>query len=313
MKRTIILSIALMLASGLQAQNTENVKFGNFEQWTVRMFKESGVLGGKTVPLYVVGPRDTIVGNKAYDYSKTIWASSNSFAQVMGITKISCSVMPDKGPSGTCARLETNMVKCKAIGIIDINVLAQGALFWGKVWEPITSTKTAEAAMEWGIPFTRKPAALIFDYKATLPNTGRLLKDNKEIDGYDPEEAMFILQKRWEDKDGNLHAKRVGTAIHLIEKSTGSWVKGMRVPVIYGDATKDPAYNKAMALMDASNKIRIYARNSRGESRQVIEEGWASPDETPTHALLNFTSGTQGAFCGALGNILWVDNVKLEY
>lgn len=313
MKKAVILTIALMLASAASAQKTENVKFGNFEQWTVRMFKESGVLGGKTVPLYVVGPRDTIVGNKKYDYSKTIWASSNSFAQVMGITKISTSVMPDKGPSGTCARLETNMVKCKAIGIIDISVLAQGALFWGKVWEPITSTKTAEAAMEWGIPFTKKPSAMIFDYKATLPNTGRLLKDNKEIDGYDPEEAMFILQQRWEDKEGNLHAKRVGTAVYLINRSTGSWVKGKRVPVIYGNASKDPSYNKAMALMDSSNKIRIYAKNSKGESKQVIEEGWASPDETPTHALMNFTSGTQGAFCGALGNILWIDNVKLEY
>ena len=313
MKKTVLLSIAILVAFVAQAQKIETVKYGNFNQWTVRMIKESGVVGGNTVPLYVVGPRDTIVGNKVYTYSKSPWASSNSFAQVMGITKVSCSVTPDKGISGTCAKLETVMVKCKAMGIIDINALAQGALFWGKVWEPITGTKGAESSMEWGIPFTKRPTAMIFDYKATLPNTGKLLKDGKEIGGYDPEEAMFLLQKRWEDENGNLHAKRIGTAVLLIDKSTGSWVQGKRVPVIYGDASKDPSFNSAMALMGSSNKIRIYAKNSKGVSKQVIEEGWASPDETPTHALMNFTSGTQGAFCGALGNILWIDNVKLEY
>lgn len=56
-----------------------------------------------------------------------------------------------------------------------------------------------------------------------------------------------------------------------------------------------------------------YARNSKGESVLIQENGWADADETPTHLILQFTSSFGGAFVGSPGNKLWIDNVCLVY
>lgn len=304
-------AIVLIAMTAVQAQKYEKVRFGDFEHWTVRSIKESAVLGGATQNLYVVGPTDTIVGNKTYDYRRTIWASSNAYAVVMGITKTSCSVTPDKGPTGRCAKLMTRMAHCKAIGIINIDVLSQGSIFWGRVLEPIKGTDNPMANMDWGIPFTKKPKAVVLDYRAIVPNTGKLIKGKKTIEGYDPEEVMFILQNRWEDAKGNIHAKRVGTAYYRISKSSTGWVKGHRIEVIYGDARTSPDYKPYMNLKTGDNSL--YAVNSKGKNVRIIEEGWGDDNTQVTHAIMCISTGTRGSFTGALDNTLWVDNIKLEY
>ena len=102
--------------------------------------------------------------------------------------------------------------------------------------------------MTWGIPFTKRPKALVYNYKAVIPNTGKLVRSTtfraSEFEGYDPAEIVLILQNRWEDDEGNIHAKRVGTAIAYVDKSTSGWVMDARLPVIYGDARKHKDYNK---------------------------------------------------------------------
>jgi hypothetical protein len=122
---------------------------------------------------------------------------------------------------------------------------------------------------------------------------------------------MLLLQHRWEDEDGNIHALRVGTAVHRISKSTGGWIKGLRVPVIYGDARGDSRFRDYMGLLQG--KQTLYALNSRGQRKPILEEGWADADRPVTHAVLQITAGSRGAFTGALGNTLWVDNIRLEY
>ena len=293
------------------AQRYEKVPFGDFEKWTIRYIKESALLGGKTQAVYMVAPNDTIRENAPYDYSRTIWSSSNAYAQVMGVTKASVSVTPDKGPSGTCARLETKFATCKAVGVVNVKVLSSGAIFWGRTLEPITGTKNPFSFMDWGIPFTKKPVAVVLDYRAVLPNTGKLVKGNKQIDGYDPEEIMLILQYRWEDSEGNIHAKRVGSAFHHIDRTTDGWVKNFRIPVIYGNAEKNPSYKKYMGLKKGERTL--YAVNSKGRSMPIIEEGWAEPSSPVTHAIMSIATGTQESFTGAPGNTMWVDNIRLEY
>ena len=86
------------------AQRFEKVPFGDFEQWTRREIRESGILGGNIRTVYVIGPEETIEGNIPYDYSRTIWASSNAYARVAGITKASVTVEPAKGPDGLPGR-----------------------------------------------------------------------------------------------------------------------------------------------------------------------------------------------------------------
>ena len=296
------------------AQRTELVPMGDFEQWTTRHIKESAILGGDVKTIYVVGPEETIEGNKVYDYSRTIWASSNAYARVSGVTKTSLTVQPDEGPTGRCARLDTRFAECKVAGLVEIRVLASGCLYWGKMLEPVTGVKNPYAFMDWGIPFTKRPSALVLDTKAELPNTGVLVRgttfSTKEFPGEDPCQIMLILQQRWEDDEGNIHALRVGTAFRRISKSTGGWTKNLRIPVIYGDARQDVGYRDYMGLLQG--KMTLYAVNSKGKKKPILEEGWADPGAPVTHAILQITAGSRGAFTGALGNTLWVDNVRLE-
>lgn len=308
--------ILLLLVSQLAfGQRYEKVPFGDFEQWAVRYITESKVIGGQEKTVYMVGPTDTIQGNVPYSYENTIWSSSNVYAKVMGVTKTSTNVMPDKGPTGKCAKLVSQLASCKVIGLININVLATGSIFWGVTQEPVSSINNPYAVMTWGIPFTKRPKAMLFNYKAYLPDTGKLIKStafrSSEFEGYDPFEAVFILQNRWEDAKGNIHAKRVGTAIYQIEKSSSGWVMDQRIPVIYGDARKSEDYKPYMDLI--SGYKNMYALNSKGEKKIIHEEEWADPDCPVTHAIMWFSSGSSGAFIGALGNVLWVDEIRLEY
>ena len=306
----------LLLASQLAfGQRYEKVPFGDFEQWAVRYITESKVIGGQEKTVYMVGPTDTIRGNVPYSYENTIWSSSNVYAKVMGVTKTSTNVTPAKGPTGRCAKLVTQMASCKVAGLININVLAAGSIFWGETQEPVSSINNPYAVMSWGIPFTKRPKALLFHYKAYIPNNGKLIKSTtfraSESEGYDPAEVVFVLQNRWEDAEGNIHAKRVGTAICQIDQSAPHWVMDFRIPVIYGDARKDKDYRPFMDLITGFKNL--YAFNSKGKKKLVLEEGWADPDTPVTHAIMWFSSGSCGAFIGALGNVLWVDEVRLEY
>ena len=314
-KIQIVAVLLLVAALPARAQRTEPVPFGDFEHWTVRHIRESAVLGGEVKTLYVVGPDETIDGNKTYDYSSTIWASSNAYARVSGVTKTSVTMEPDEGPTGKCARLSTRFASCKVAGLVEIKVLATGALYWGKMLEPVTGVKNPYAFMDWGIPFTERPSALVLDSKAELPDTGTLVRgttfSTKEFPGEDPCQILLLLQSRWEDEDGNIHALRVGTAVRRIGKSTDGWVKGLRVPVIYGDARKDARFRDYMGLLQGAQGL--YALNSRGQRKPILEEGWGDADAPVTHAVLQITAGSRGAFTGALGNTLWVDNIRLEY
>ena len=298
-----IVAALLLAASPAFAQRIEPVPFGDFEQWTRREIKESGILGGNVRTVYVIGPEETIRGNIPYDYSRTIWASSNAYARVAGITKTSVTVEPAQGPDGLCARLTTRFAECKVAGVVNISVLATGSIYWGKMLEPVTGVKDPFSMMDWGIPFTGKPSALLLDICTELPNTGKLVRgttfSHKEFPGEDPCQIMLLLQHRWEDADGNIHALRVGTAIRRIGQSTDGWVQDMRIPVVYGE--------------HVNLSSTLYAVNSRGERKPILEEGWADEKTPVTHAILQISAGSCGAFTGALGNTLYVDNIRLEY
>ena len=66
-----------------------------------------------------------------------------------------------------------------------------------------------------------------------------------------------------------------------------------------------------MGLIGGSESF--YALNSKGKNVPIKEEGWADPNETPTHIVLKFDSSHGGAYVGTIGNTLWIDNVKFVY
>ena len=304
MEKVKVMLLVLFCTLPLAAQRVELLPYGDFEQWTTRQIKESAILGGEVKTLYTLGPLE-----------KTPWASSNALAKISGVTKTSLSVEPDNGPSGRCAKLSTVFASCRVAGLVDIEVLATGSLYWGRMFEPITGVKNPYANMDWGIPFTSHPSALLIDYKALLPATGKLVKGTTfrktEFPGEDPCQVLLLLQRRWEDADGNIHAERVGTAVLRIGRSTAGWVKDKRIPVLYGDIRNQQGYRSYMDLVKGEKTL--YTVNSRGKRVPIREEGWAAADASCTHAVLQISSGCQGGFTGAPGNTLWVDNLRMEY
>jgi hypothetical protein len=213
--------------------------------------------------------------------------------------------------------MTTLMEHCKAIGIINIDVVVAGSIFLGEMLEPISSTKEPYSKMEMGVAFTKRPTALQFDYKLSMPDasTGRTYSSGfgkkKTLTGNDNAEVYIILQRRWEDADGNLYAKRVGTGRERYSKSTNGWVNNHRIKIHYGDITNESYYKSYMGLISADKSY--YAKNSKGKMVPVKEVGWDSADATPTHMLVMASSGSGTAYIGTIGLTLWVDNFALVY
>lgn len=316
-KQGILLGLFGLMGLEASAQKDELIKFGNFDQWVTRHIKESAILGGAHKILMEVGPETTIEKNQAYvNLGGSPWATSNVYAKVCGVVKTNTSVYPDTHGNGKCAKLVTHTESAKAVGIVNITVLAAGSLYTGKMVEPITSSKNPMSKLCLGVPFKRRPKALKFDYKVKVTGEANRQKitgfsKDKTIPGQDYAQATCILQKRWEDADGHIHALRVGTMVHRFSKSVESWQEGQSFPILYGDITKHADFKPFMGLI--SGEQTYYAENSKGKNVPILEEGWAAADETPTHVIVKFDSSHGGAYVGSIGNTLWVDNVKFVF
>ena len=133
----------------------------------------------------------------------------------------------------------------------------------------------------------------------------------KVIEGKDMAECVCLLQKRWEDEEGNIHALRVGTMRVRFDKNTSGWVEGKEFPIKYGDISKESYYRDWMGMV--TGERTYHAMNSQGKTVPIREEGWADANETPTHLIVKFDSSYGGAYVGTEGNTLWIDNVKFVY
>ena len=110
---------------------------------------------------------------------------------------------------------------------------------------------------------------------------------------------------------GTIFAKRVGTAYERYDQEVKEWQNGHRIEIHYGDITGKDFYQPYMDLVKGESTQ--YAANSQGKIVPIQEIGWASPDTTPTHIILRFSSGHGGAYIGAPDAKFWIDNVKLVY
>ncbi|MDE7385553.1 MAG: PCMD domain-containing protein [Muribaculaceae bacterium] len=313
------LMIFLGVAVGsAMAETVVPISFGNMNNWEVRLIPESGIIGGNTKTLYAIAPNDTVDGNIAYkNKGGSPWATCNILAHVKGITKGSNAVFPDsRGAGNRAAKLSTMIERVKVIGLINIDVLVGGSIFLGEMIEPITSTSNPYGNMVMGVPFTKRPKALQFDYKLLMPDSNERTYSSgfgrkKTLPGHDEAEVYIILQRRWEDANGNLYAKRVGTGRERYGKTTDGWVNGHRIEVKYGDITGQPGYKDYMGLIPEDKCY--YARNSKGVMVPVHEVGWDSPDATPTHLMVMASAASGTAYIGTVGLTLWVDNFGLVY
>lgn len=305
-----------LLATGSVAQEREEpILYGNMNHWVARNIKESDIIGGNAKTLYEIGPDRTVNGNVPYkNLGKSPWATSNVMAKVMGIVKTNSSVYREARGNGYCAKLATHIEHVKVLGMIDISVLAAGSIFLGDVHEPISGSKDGERALNWGIPYTKRPKALRFDYRVALTNEPNRIKQTgfskvQTVAGKDCATAVLLLQKRSEDSKGNVTAKRVGTVVVEYRNSSSGWVNNATYQVLYGDLRHRQGYNERLMGLRQTD----YVRNSKGKSVVLKEVGWADAGEQPTHLIVQFSSSNGGAFIGSPGNTIWIDNVRLVF
>lgn len=309
------LSVVLADGDGVTSENVVPFAYGDMDNWIVREIHESGIIGGNTKWLYELGPSDTIVGNTAFrNMGGSPWATSNVMAKVAGVVKTNTSVFPEKRGDGMCARMVTRYESVKVFGLVDIEVIAAGSVFLGTVHEPIKGTKNPQAMLQSGVPFSKKPKALRFDYKVkAAPEKNRVrstgFSRKSTVAGQDSLAVILLLQKRWEDAEGNVYSKRVGTMVQRYTESTPDWVNDATYPILYGNITSKPEYKPYMRIQVEER----YTLNSKGKSVPIQEVGWAEPGEAPTHMVLQFTSSHGGAYIGSPGNTFWIDNVELIY
>ena len=311
------LFVFAILSLYLHAQEeVEYLPYGKMDSWTVRYIKESFLLGGKTRTLYVIAKTDTIRQNKPYPYGEngSPWGTSNAYAKVLGVEKAAVSVTPEKRGNGYCCRLETTLQTVTAVGI-DLKALATGSLFTGRLIDPVTleGCKAPIKTIDMGIPFTKRPKALMLDYKAVIQQGKDLIKATGStkvttVKGQDAGEIVLFLQHRWEDDNGNIFAYRVGTACERITQSIPTWQNDHKLPVRYGDITQSSDYKTWEKL----SKDRFMARNSKGKIVPVQEVGYKA-DVEPTHLILQISAGCQEPFVGCPGNVVWCDNIRLVY
>jgi hypothetical protein len=318
--RLVVLMAGLVLCGQMRAQ--EDVvklinEYGKFDSWCRREVKESGLIGGNTEHLYeFYGDTTEIHQTGKTPFSAPegyLWRTNNVLAIVAGIVKTNNTVYPEKRGEGYCVRLETHLEEVKVLGMINMDVTCQGAIMIGQLPEPITTTKDPMSKVLYGVPFTQCPKAVRLDYKADVCHEvirGTGFSKLKPMGYEDHAEITVMLQKRWEDEDGNIHALRVGTAIERIQQDIPQWVNGHELVIGYGDITGNPYYKDYMGLKtDPETAYR--AVNSKGDVVMIIEEGWAPEGTEPTHLLLHAISSCGQAFYGGLGNTLWLDNVEV--
>ena len=252
-------------------------EYGKLDAWCQREIKESSLIGGNTEYLYEFygNPTDTLkTGKEPYsgpaDY---LWRTNNVLAIVAGVVKTNNTVYPEKRGEGYCARIETHIEEVKVLGLVNMDVTCQGAILIGELPEPITTTKDPRSKVLYGIPFNACPRAIRMDYKADVCHEvirGTGFSKLKPMGYEDHAEITVMLQKRWEDEDGNVHALRVGTAIERIEKDIPEWENGHELVIGYGDITSEPYYKEYMGLK-TDPETADHAINSKGKKLEDID------------------------------------------
>lgn len=313
------LMAAILSAANVHAQQSvvdAINKYGTFDSWSMRQIKESGIIGGETATLYeFYGNQDvTFTGKTPFSAPDGyIWRTNNVLAIVAGVVKTNNTVYPEQRGNGYCARIETHIEEVKALGVINMDVTCQGAMLVGALPEPITTTKDPMAKVLYGVPFTGCPRAIAMDIKADVGHEvirGTGFSKLKPMGYPDSAEITVMLQKRWEDENGVVHALRVGTAIWRISEDIPEWRNGYQLKINYGDITGEPWYRDYMGLK-TDPESAYHALNSHGKNVIIQEDGWAEPGTEPTHLIINIISSCGKAFYGGVGNTVWVDNVKV--
>ncbi|MCH5237307.1 MAG: PCMD domain-containing protein [Muribaculaceae bacterium] len=316
LKKLILLLPLIAAIFPVYGIRLEPIPYADFSSWKKRGITESKLIGGNHKTIYEVAPEGSDEGNKPYyNEGGSPWATSNVYAKVAGVVKGSNTVSPAIHGGNRCAKMEAKMEQVKVLGLVNMDVMVAGTIFLGQVYEPITSPKGPFSKMEMGIPYTKRPSALVYDFKVDMPDDDTRIKSTgfspkKTLKGRDNAEVYVLLQKRWEDADGNIYAQRVGTGRERYDRSI-PWTAGHKLPIHYGDITGKAFFKPWMGLLNGDKAY--YAKNSKGKLVPVEEVSWAPSDATPTHVLVMVSSSCGEPFVGTEGLTIYVDNIAFGF
>ena len=313
--RLLVIIGLLAIGNGMWAQErwTEPIPYGDMDQWQVRYIHESKLLGGKVKTLYALASTDTIRENQAYIPAEdNPWGCSATYARFMGIeTGMEASVEPEPRGYGYSCRMR-NILSHVNVG--NIYAMVSGTIYMGKAIEPlgIQAKSKPYTAIDFGVPFTQHPVALMLDYKATISEADSLITTERNkpewINEHDCAVVYIYLQHRWEDKEtGKIYARRVGTAYERICESIPEWINNHEIPIRYGFIKEAEDFEAYEDL----NQVDMMTRNSKGKMVKIEEVGWSL--DNPTHIVMYISSSNAGVFRACEGNTLWVDNLRFVY
>lgn len=313
MRHIILITLSLFTTLLYSNHRIEAVPYGDMDQWTVRYIQESNILGGQTKVLYTPAPTDTLRDNQIYfPVENNPWGSSATYAKFMGIeTAMAGSVTPEARGYGYCCKLCNVLTD---INICDIHAMVSGTIYMGKALEPlgIVAKSKPYTAIDFGVPFTLRPIALMLDYKAYISEADSLTSTERNkpemVPGHDCAVIYVYLQHRWEDQQtGKIYARRVGTAYEKICESIPEWINNHEIPIRWGNITTSEEYQEYEGL----NQMNMMTRNSKGKMVKIEEVGWSI--DQPTHIIMYISASSAGVFRACEGNTLWIDNIRLVY
>ena len=313
MKRLWIIGLYLVSTLLHAERRVEAIAYGDMDQWQTRYIKESKLLGGRTKVLYALAPIDTVRENQPYTpIDGNPWGCSATYAKFMGIeTAIEGSVVPERRGHGYCCKMQNILTH---INIGDIYAMVSGTIYMGKALEPlgILAKSKPYTAIDFGVPFTKHPVALLLDYKAQISESDTLISTERNkpemVAGHDCAVIYVYLQHRWEDKEtGKIYARRVGTAYQRICETIPEWINNYEIPIRWGNITISSDFQDYEGL----NQVDMMTHNSAGKMVRIEEVGW-SLDE-PTHIVMYISASNAGVFRAYEGNTLWVDNLRFVY
>lgn len=288
------------------------IAYGDMDSWWSRSFDNSGWLGGGKIYYQEPGP-EHFQKIKGQIVEHTPWASSNVRAKV-GVSTGSVNVFAEPRMEGFCARLETKLERVKVLGIVNIKAIASGTVFLGSMQDPVKGVELTRKYAMCGIPFERRPVALLLDYKVRVgAQRLRALGKTKveKVDGGDAAQVYVLLQSRSVNSRGELLVKRVATAWLRLENSQEEWVNEFAVPFYYGDIQNQSFYKEYMGLISEADP---YFTELDGEAVPFVEHEWAGPEDPVTHLLFFAESSYEGSkYIGSEENTLWIDNILLQY
>ena len=196
---------------------------------------------------------------------------------------------------------------------VPVHAIASGSIFLGETIAPSNMKEACDpmVVLNMNYAYNKRPAVLYFDYDAQIEQSNVISQANvskrvKHYEGRDGASVTLLLQRRWEDAEGRIHAVRIATASARFYQSSAGWVSNYALPLRYGDIRMQQGYQDYEGI----NKHGFMARNSRGKM-VVIEEHDYDPDAQPTHLILLFSAGCQPVYSGHVGNCFKVDNVRL--